>query len=287
MYLSRNSRIGDCNVYLGGVLDGHDTHQASEFCSQNFPPLLFKSIVDKAGPIQRSANAVFEKLETDLTKSGSTSGTCVIGNLLLGQFVVNINLGDCRTAYVPLSSVRAPAAVGKVTWLSRDMQASAPYEVERIKACGGTIIDGRTAGVLEPSRTIGDADVKERQPPGVISIIPEYRICDVLTTGREGDDASTCLANGGAGLIISASDGVWDGVQAADLQTVAQDELEKLRKLQEEMSITIQKGRQAQDQYDVSVLNKIAQKFVSMSIQRGSGDDCTCEVIMTSCPPAQ
>jgi serine/threonine protein phosphatase PrpC len=274
-------------VYLGGVLDGHDTHQASEFCSQNFPPLLFKSIVDKAGPIQRSANAVFEKLETDLTKSGSTSGTCVIGNLLLGQFVVNINLGDCRTAYVPLSSVRAPAAVGKVTWLSRDMQASAPYEVERIKACGGTIIDGRTAGVLEPSRTIGDADVKERQPPGVISIIPEYRICDVLTTGREGDDASTCLANGGAGLIISASDGVWDGVQAADLQTVAQDELEKLRKLQEEMSITIQKGRQGQDQYDVSVLNKIAQKFVSMSIQRGSGDDCTCEVIMTSCPPAQ
>ena len=53
MYLARTSKLGDCGVYLGGVLDGHDTHQASEFCSQNFPPLLFKSIVDKAGPIQR------------------------------------------------------------------------------------------------------------------------------------------------------------------------------------------------------------------------------------------
>ena len=55
----------------------------------------------------RSANAVFEKLETDLTKSGSTSGTCVIGNLCLGQFVVNINLGDCRSAYVADSGRRA------------------------------------------------------------------------------------------------------------------------------------------------------------------------------------
>ena len=71
MYLARTSKLGDCGVYLGGVLDGHDTHQASEFCSQNFPPLLFKSIVDKPGAIQRSRRAAagrakLRALEVDL-----------------------------------------------------------------------------------------------------------------------------------------------------------------------------------------------------------------------------
>ena len=109
----------------------------------------------------------------------------------------------------------------------------------------------------------------------------------MLTTGREGDDASVCLANGGTGLVISASDGVWDGVQAADLQKVAQENLEGLRKLQEEMSMSIQKGKQGQDNFEPGALNFIAKKLVQLSVQRGSGDDCTCEVMMISCPPAQ
>ena len=98
---------------------------------------------------------------------------------------------------------------------------------------------------------------------------------------------SKCLANGGTGLVISASDGVWDGVQAADLQKVTQENLEGLRKLQEEMSMSIQKGKQGQDNFEPGALNFIAKKLVQLSVQRGSGDDCTCEVMMISCPPAQ
>ena len=43
-----------------------------------------------------------------------------------------------------------------------ELYAPRRHERQRIQAAGGTIIDGRTAGVLEPSRTIGDADVRAR-----------------------------------------------------------------------------------------------------------------------------
>ena len=77
MYLSRTSKLGDCGVYLGGVLDGHDTHQASEFCSQNFPPLLFKSIVDKAGPIQRWRRAAAGRAKLLAKKGASGRMQCL------------------------------------------------------------------------------------------------------------------------------------------------------------------------------------------------------------------
>jgi serine/threonine protein kinase len=54
--------------------------------------------------------------------------------------------------------------------------------------CGDSRGNVRSSRIDE-DRLRARSVVKKRQPPGVISVIPEYRICDVLTTGREGDDA--------------------------------------------------------------------------------------------------
>ncbi|EER16886.1 hypothetical protein Pmar_PMAR004738 [Perkinsus marinus ATCC 50983] len=84
------------------------------------------------------------------------------------------------------------------------MKASATYERRRISQAGGNVSDGRVAGVLEPSRTIGDFDVKMKIPPDVISITPEVRCVDLLSTGRGGSEETR--EYGGFGLIMSATD---------------------------------------------------------------------------------
>lgn len=52
--------------------------------------------------------------------------------------------------------------------------ASNPAEVDRVLAAGGVMSStGRFQGVLEPSRTIGDVDIKAEAPKGVIASFPE------------------------------------------------------------------------------------------------------------------
>lgn len=281
LWLQRHYRAGDYHAYVSGVCDGHDTAVASEFLQANLPVVLLKRLFDKPA-ITKTAVGTFELLEKDLTKTGTTSGACAIVNLILGQFIINLNLGDCRAAYIPLAPTSAPPHAGKVLWLSRDAKASAPHERERIHAAGGQIIDGRTAGVLEPSRTIGDADVKQRVPPGVISIIPENRICDILSTGRDPGEVSG--SDNGSALIITGTDGIWDEVLASDLSNVVQSCLGDLRKIQEHMDAAVSKGKQAQEKFDNEILARLAQAIVQLSIAKGSTDDCTCEVLLVMSP---
>ena len=52
--------------------------------------------------------------------------------------------------------------------------ASNQAEVNRFLAAGGYMSDtGRFQGVLEPSRTVGDVDVKADAPKGAIASYPE------------------------------------------------------------------------------------------------------------------
>jgi len=273
---------GDYTAYVGGVCDGHDTAIASTFVADTLPGLLFKRLLEKP-QLQKTVLATFESLETDLTKTGTTSGSCVIANLILGQFILNLNLGDCRSAYIPLTPTSQTPSCGKVLWLSRDAKASSPHERQRIQAAGGTIIDGRTAGVLEPSRTIGDADVKQRVPPGVISIIPENRICDILSTGRD-PATDTSQKEGGCAVIVTGTDGIWDEVLASDLQNVVGSMLGDLRKIQEDMSAAIAKGKQVETSFKTEPLERLSKAIVQLAVGKGSTDDCTCEIIMVMAP---
>ncbi|KAL8272251.1 hypothetical protein Esti_003845 [Eimeria stiedai] len=81
-------------------------------------------------------------------------------------------------------------------WLSRDLRASAPYEVQRLRSLNATVEGGRLGGVLEPSRSVGDFDIKDSQPKGALSSTPE----------------TAYLKLTGPGLLLLASDGFWDFV---------------------------------------------------------------------------
>jgi len=62
----------------------------------------------------------------------------------------------------------------------------------------------------QPTRTVGDFDVKEKTRPGVISIIPETRMIDVFEEGRKVNPDAKVQQ----GILIQASDGRVIGVRA-------------------------------------------------------------------------
>lgn len=57
---------------------------------------------------------------------------------------------------------------------------------------------------LQPTRTIGDFDVKAKVPKGVISIVPETRVIDILAEGRKKDKE----AHEVQGLLVQGTDGM-------------------------------------------------------------------------------
>lgn len=60
----------------------------------------------------------------------------------------------------------------------------------------GLIEHGRVGG-LEPSRTIGDFDVKASQPPGVLSVVPHVSVLNKIEKPS---------------LLFIGTDGVWDSL---------------------------------------------------------------------------
>eukprot|EP00392_Amoebophrya_sp_AT5.2_P010100 g10153.t1 len=132
------------------------------------------------------------------------------------------------TAAAPPSSASDELRLGQFVWLSRDMRGSKPYEEQRLRRMGVDSFDclhhnGRIGGCLEPSRTIGDLDIKQMLPPGVVSIVPETRCVDAKHADRHSffhndhDDShnSDLLVQG---LVIQGTDGLWDALDGNEIQ---------------------------------------------------------------------
>jgi len=261
---------GSVPFHIVGVLDGHDTDEASELVSRRLPGIVARML--KAGEAMDEAYATaLAELESTLKGMGTTAGTCVLSCVLAGPFVWCANLGDCRAVYVPLhvpgeGEVSRGGPKGEVCLLSKDQKASVPHELERIRKMGGTVERGRIEG-LEPSRTLGDFDVKCRVPPGVVSIVPEIRAYEV-------GGGSPLPAQG---LVICATDGVWDILTSRDVLSMVTARRRDLAKLQ----ALVDDAPQGAD-LDDRVLRELCQDLVQFSVAKGSEDDCTSTVALIS-----
>lgn len=175
------------------------------------------------------------------------------------------NLGDCRACFIPLTALLEDVECSaddmpnqkiiksdlNIVWLSRDMKSCLSYERERIEKAGGRVMDGRVEG-LEPSRTVGDFDVKIRLPPGVISTTPEFRTID--------------LSDYGPGIVVAATDGIWDVMMGRDIATIVRD---ACLPFTEESLLG---GTRSEQQ---KFLKNISGDIVRTALVRGSADDCT------------
>ncbi|CAM9145170.1 unnamed protein product [Phaeothamnion confervicola] len=75
-----------------------------------------------------------------------------------------------------------------------------PREVERVLSMGGKIIGNRVGGVLMPTRSLGDLDVKQQCGEGVVSPVPEMAFARVVAA-----PAPAPLP-----FLVLASDGLFD-----------------------------------------------------------------------------
>lgn len=253
-----------------GVLDGHDTDSASDLVSRLLPDAVSKRLKDGKPLIEAYTDAMAE-MEESLKKVHASAGTCVNSCTIAGRFVWCANLGDCRSAIVPLQEERAhtgaPKAAG-IYWMSQDHKASCPSEMKRIRAAGGTVTDGRVEG-LEPSRTLGDFDVKMSTKRGVISIVPEVR-CFELGDGRSTEHA----------ILVCGSDGVWDVITGQDICDLihARKDLSKL--MDANIAGTpIAPGLR-------KPLRDLAEDVVQFAVAKGSMDDCTCVAALITVLPS-
>lgn len=258
-----------------GVLDGHDTDVASDLVSSRLPGEMGRWLKEGYSVVEAYTRSMAE-LEEQLKAFTSSAGSCVLSCTIAGRFLWCSNLGDCRAILVPLAVPDAAAAASSgvlkpkvtgITWMSQDQKASTASERQRIHQAGGQVMDGRVEG-LEPSRTLGDFDVKANVKPGVISIIPEIRRHEFVPDGATPAQA----------VLVCATDGVWDVLTGQDVCNliVARKEI---CKLQADMAA----GCEAPDR---DVLKLLAEDLVQFSIAKGSRDDCTAIVSLISVPSA-
>ena len=135
-------------------------------------------------------------------------------------------MGDCEIILVSNNGRR-------IERLNKPHRATGKSERRRIEAAGGFVVKGRAMGVLEPSRTLGDVDVK-RMCPGAISAEPEVGIVDlkdILSHDEAGASLEATVGGGLGGTVrqdmfaIMATDGVFDVMDHYDAVTCVRNSL--------------------------------------------------------------
>jgi len=263
--------------HVVGIMDGHDTAAASDTVQRLLPEVVSQHI--KAGkPVAQAYTLAMADLEDILRDVHASAGTCVLSCVVAGRFVWCSNLGDCRAALIHLKQPEAEDVaplLKSICWLSRDHKASSATETLRIREAGGNVFDGRVFG-LEPSRTLGDFDVKEKTSEGVISIVPEVRRTEI------GDGNSAAHA-----LLICATDGVWDVLDGEDIVDVVRD----CKQLEPFLQQRLNPRPEREDCEDVQPhllqdhqqpLQDLADDLIKLSRSKGSMDDCTTIVMLIS-----
>ena len=107
----------------------------------------------------RGPNVKLEEMEKREAKgipvnAGCTACLCLITT----DTIYCCNAGDSRAILVSKN--------GKVTELSHDHKPDNKEEMQRVKAAGGFVDDGRVQGIIAVSRAIGDWEYKN---PGLLA----------------------------------------------------------------------------------------------------------------------
>ena len=159
-----------------------------------------------------------------------TASPCAAGPLRSDASSSSNNNNPSRTSS---SDRRRKRAAITFHWLSRDLRTSAPYELQRLRGLNATVEAGRLGGVLEPSRSIGDFDIKDSQPKGALSTLPEVAYLRLT----------------GPGLLLLASDGFWDFVGPGEILKC----LQQVQSVWRPLVKTAKESMQQQQQQQVQV----------------------------------
>jgi serine/threonine protein phosphatase PrpC len=204
-------------VQFYAVFDGHGGARASRFAAEHMPALLASNYAaaeaaaegdSRAERLRAACKKAFVQLEQQFIRTSShsdgTTATCVI---IDGDEVTVANVGD-SAAMLYLES-------GEAIMLSTDHRVGrrSPEENRRIIDAGAQIgrIRGRDGNPVGP----------ERIYPGGLSVTRSIGDSDSTSAAISEPDVHTITIPPEGGMIVMASDGVWDFVEESHIERLA------------------------------------------------------------------
>ena len=173
------------------IYDGHGGKSAADWCGDNLHRILQENWErDPNGRMPELLDRTFMEADEQLDPAhGIYSGCTAIVAVLVSEEeekrvkLYTANVGDARAVL---------CRHGRAIRLSFDHQARVPEERQRIKECGGLVINDRVNGTLAVTRALGDASMKE------------------FISGHPFTTETTLLSSEEDSFLILACDGLWD-----------------------------------------------------------------------------
>lgn len=165
------------------VFDGHGGREVADLAARRAPEHLWTHSAWPAEPLEALAGtlrACHEEARSASLKGGCTAAIVAVA----GGRVFVCNAGDAR--------VVAGLRGGGVQRLSVDHKCSVEAEAQRIRDCGGFVINRRLCAMIAVSRGLGDFDFEE-----------SGMTCEPHTASVPVEDVE---------FLVLASDGLWDVV---------------------------------------------------------------------------
>lgn len=202
--ISEPDLLGDGCFAFFCILDGHGGNTVSKYLKENYSKILKNRIESfrQAYTIPNIIKMSIDNIEKHLQMVGCRDcGSTFCGMLfdLKNKQAWTINIGDSRAMKISMSNGKAP----KLHYLTNDHKTENKDEMNRILKQGGTILNGRLAGNLLITRSLGDFDFKKY---GLISNP------DIEELNFEDGDC-----------YVIASDGVWDVIKKENFDKVLVD----------------------------------------------------------------
>ncbi|XP_063900489.1 integrin-linked kinase-associated serine/threonine phosphatase 2C-like [Zophobas morio] len=253
---------------MEGLLDADDALCNSS--GELSPKHITRCILDAF----KQTNSDFIKI---VQKERLKDGCTAVVALLYGDLLYTANLGDSAAILAAETDCRSL----KCFPLSKEHTASVYSERMRIQKAGGTVKNGRVEGVIEVSRSIGDAAFKHL---GVICT-PEIKI----------DNFSTEKLH--PHFVILGCDGLWSKMQKQDVVKFVGDFLSAESTHQAVEEILEQQDLQLPDENLLSVEERVKYKvqrtvryrkmtvqmavkaLVNEAVKRGSSDNVSALLI--------
>ena len=256
-------------VFVAAAIDGHGGDGCASFISKSLPFLvearLKKALMllsDGRTTSTTATKVVAEKVAADALKdaeegyreawardmgSFAAPGACLVVAVVIGETVGVANVGDARcVAVYDDGSTYVPTILHRAS--------STEDEATRVRAAGGAVSkDGRVAGgLLEPTRTLGDFEVKDSYP-NIVSSEPHRNTLLLHDKKRR------------LRALVLATDGVCDFLEPEDIATFVLGTISQIEKQKT--------SREAHPPPE------IAKNLVDLARSRGSTDDATAVVL--------
>lgn len=182
------------NKALFTLYDGHGGSDPVKYSNNRFPELFSKILSADPDHVEVCMKKTFNSLDEELKFSDSENTGCTASIVYIEQkdgenVLYSANVGDSRSYLVGKNTI---------TKLTFDHKCTVKEEVDRVRAAGGIVFNGRVFGQLVLTRALGDHALK---PYGVIS--DPYIVKETLTADHT--------------YLILASDGIWDVITEENL----------------------------------------------------------------------